>query len=308
MSDDDEPSLPQEKTEQELEDRHGLELKEMETKRQAHMEAAKAAAGKGKKAKEKIEAAEREAETWEYKLKTRQQGELELLLEHLGGSGGGESSAKATGYEAKEVAAAAGSPTPEEDEAERARRKKEKAMNKKQNKAGKEAARDAEKEREKREAGPSQRQLELLALTQQLAVLKPAMRIQEVAADGNCLYRSIGEQLGRTGQSRSYEEVRAICAKALRKREDDYAPFAELKEGEDFSAYCNRVESSADWGGHLELRALSDELAARIMVHRAEEKEPLVLGEAAGVLLQVAYHRHYYALGEHYNSVVPRDA
>eukprot|EP00439_Symbiodinium_sp_Y106_P060456 s2496_g8.t3 len=43
---------------------------------------------------------------------------------------------------------------------------------------------------------------------------------------------------------------------------EGYAPFAELKEGEDFEGYCGRVESSADWGGELELRALADALKA----------------------------------------------
>ena len=34
------------------------------------------------------------------------------------------------------------------------------------------------------------------------------------------------------------------------------------QEGEDFEGYCQRVESSADWGGELELRALADAMKA----------------------------------------------
>jgi len=93
----------------------------------------------------------------------------------------------------------------------------------------------------------------------------------------------------------------------LRKGSENFSPFAELADGEDFEGYCSRVEKSADWGGELELRALADELCVRIVVHRADE-EPLVLGEKASAedpQLQVAYHQHYYALGEHYNSVIP---
>lgn len=80
----DEPSLPQESTEEELEERHAKELSELEAKMHAHVEAVKASAGKGKKGKEKVEVAEREVEEWSYKLHTQQQAELELLLENLG--------------------------------------------------------------------------------------------------------------------------------------------------------------------------------------------------------------------------------
>lgn len=307
MSDEeDEPSLPPEKTEEELEERHDRELQELESKKQAHIEAA-SASGKGKKAKEKLDAATREAEKWEYKLRERQKAEMDLLLDHL--SGGASKK-----LEVEEVPSPeSGKGVPEENEEAKAQRKKDKAMQKKQNKAAKEAEIEAEREREKREAGPSRRQLENMALGKQLAKLKPPMRVEEVAADGHCLYRSVGQQIKLIRPDVHawtrpadciHEEVRAICANALRRRQDDYAPFAELKDGEDFGGYCNRVESSGDWGGELELRALADELKVKITVHRAEENN-LVLGEAAGLPLQVAYHRFYYALGEHYNSVVP---
>lgn len=313
MSDDEgEPSLPAERTEEDLEARHETEKQEMKKKKQAHIEAVTASAGKGKKAKEKIEVATREAEDWEYKLHVRQQAELDLLQEHLGG--GDASGSKAPAADVKETSAAAESKPAEEDEAERAQRKKEKALLKKQGKANKQAEKEAEKEREKLEAGPSQRLLENLALARQLTALSPPMRVQEVAADGHCLYRSIGEQLDfvwpgsqkwKREPEHRHEEVRALCAKALRRNADDYAPFAELKDEEDFEGYCSRVEHSGDWGGHLELRAIADALRVRILVHRAEESEPLVMGDAPGAPLQVAYHQHYYDLGEHYNSILP---
>lgn len=103
-----------------------------------------------------------------------------------------------------------------------------------------------------------------------------------------------------------HEEVRLICAKALREHPDDYAPFAELADDEDYAGYCSRVDETAAWGGQLELRAIADALGARIIVHRAEDSEPLVLGVGEGAPLQISYHQYYYALGEHYNSVMPK--
>ena len=74
------------------------------------------------------------------------------------------------------------------------------------------------------------------------------------------------------------------------------------------------------WGGHPELRALATALLTPIIVHEAGAP-PLVIApitdehlrsgiQASGPAsstsagLQLSFHRHYYALGEHYNSVV----
>jgi len=318
MAADDEMALPPERTLAELEERHEKEAAEVEEKASAHVEAARAAGGKGKKAKAAIEAAEREADQWKYDLQERHKAEVEMLEEHLAQGGNDAACAPAIAAEplAAPDAAAAPALTAEEEEAERARRKKEKAQKKKQGREARQAEHEAELDRERRQAGPSRRLLESAALATKLAKLRPPLRVLEVAADGNCLYRAVGDQLRKARPDlyawkrkpeEVHEEVRALCAGALRKRADEYSPFAELKEGEDFVGYCDRVERSADWGGELELRALADELHARILVHRAEEAEPLALGEAAdeGPPLQVTYHRHYYALGEHYNSVEP---
>ena len=68
--------------------------------------------------------------------------------------------------------------------------------------------------------------------------------------------------------------------------------------------------STHEWGGQLELQALTQILKAPITVHEAG-KEPVLMGaggEGGGgggaAALQLSYHRHAYSLGEHYNSVV----
>jgi len=170
-------------------------------------------------------------------------------------------------------------------------------------------------EKEKLNAGPSQRALEREAISQQLSKQTPPLAVLEVIGDGHCLYRALADQLRRfrpdlhqwaKAPDAAHEEMRAVCARALRERRDSYEPFAELVDGEDFAGYCSRVERSADWGGELELRALADELHARILVYRADSPAPLELGEdrRGGEPLRVTYHRHWYALGEHYNSAV----
>lgn len=69
-----------------------------------------------------------------------------------------------------------------------------------------EKARDKERERESRiaeenaNAGPSARQVEMDTI---LKVLPSDLRIVEVPADGNCLYRAVGAQCGK-----DYQQIR----------------------------------------------------------------------------------------------------
>lgn len=97
-----------------------------------------------------------------------------------------------------------------------------------------------------------------------------------------------------------------ICADALINKEEEYAPFCEYTDSiTSFEQYAERVRSSSEWGGHLELRALSEGLKRPLVVYSAAQPK-LVMGDADGenpVLL--SYHLHYYSLGEHYNQVVP---
>eukprot|EP00929_Paragymnodinium_shiwhaense_P013889 TRINITY_DN121737_c0_g1_i1.p1 TRINITY_DN121737_c0_g1~~TRINITY_DN121737_c0_g1_i1.p1 ORF type:complete len:331 (+),score=89.83 TRINITY_DN121737_c0_g1_i1:71-994(+) len=298
----------------ELEARQEQEVEEMDVKCREHLAAVTASAGKGKKAKEKIDQAERECEQWRYEMNTRHEEEFEELAALV--AGGKAPAVEAEEEDAGGKADAGDGMTAAEREAESIRKKKEKAAKKRQQKSDKEKDKREAVEREKAEAGPSARELELEAITARLKACKPrALRVHEVAADGHCLYRSIADQITRVrpdahkfklGSERAYEEVRSLCADTLRKDPDSYSPFAELADGEDFEGYCNRVENTACWGGELEIRALADALRVQVLVHRAEAADPLELGapRAGDAPLQVAYHRHYYALGEHYNSVV----
>lgn len=91
---------------------------------------------------------------------------------------------------------------------------------------------------------------------------------------------------------------------------EQFAPFLLPEDQEEdaeayYERYCCELESTAAWGGHLELSALADALQRHITVH-AVGMAPLSLGEAHGAAsgppLQLCYLRHAFGLGEHYNS------
>lgn len=88
--------------------------------------------------------------------------------------------------------------------------------------------------------------------------------------------------------------------------EDSLSPFCEYTdEIPDYATYCNRVRNSADWGGHLELRALSIALKRPILVYSTQAPLRIEEESSDGEPIRLSYHLNYYALGEHYNQVVP---
>lgn len=107
--------------------------------------------------------------------------------------------------------------------------------------------------------------------------------------------------------------IGALCADKLASAEAEYSPFAECGDIS-YEEYVKRVKSSAQWGGQLELRALSSALNRPIVVYSADTA-PLTMDDDSGnhrddkirepILL--SFHRHYFALGEHYNFLVRKD-
>jgi OTU domain-containing protein 6 len=198
-----------------------------------------------------------------------------------------------------------------EDDARGKQQKPSKAMARKAKRAAEEAAREARIEAEKAALGPSAQAMESEVLRSRLAPL--GLRVKEIRADGHCLYRSIDDQLVKvtgSGHEGGYEGLRATCAATMRDDEDSFRPFigncAEKtpEADERWREYVREVESTAMWGGQLEIMALSKALRRRIQVFSAT-MPVVVMGEDFDEdgALRVAYHQHAFGLGEHYNSV-----
>jgi len=156
-----------------------------------------------------------------------------------------------------------------------------------------------------------QRGLEYQALNCRLAPLQ--LRIKEVPPDGNCLYHAVADQLGSLGRPEcSSRELRLLCSDFMRAHVDDFLPFVpaeELSEAGSFERLCDRVRDTAEWGGQVELQALSAALQRPIEVYTADAP-PISSGAqfAGQASLRLSFHRHAYSLGHHYNSVVPAES
>lgn len=127
-------------------------------------------------------------------------------------------------------------------------------------------------------------------------------------------YRSLADQLKFSKiesidlcDDIDFARLRQIAAAYLQSHSEDFAPFLGMDAASiEFQEYCAKVESvsGAEWGGQIELRALAAALERQIHVY--DSSTPLlVMGQDFPDCnpLKVTYHRHYYSLGEHYNSV-----
>ena len=180
-------------------------------------------------------------------------------------------------------------------------KKKSKSAKRRQKKEEQEKERDQRIADERAGAGPSAREVEVDQLTQQLAPL--GLGVEDIPADGHCLYRAVARQLQlQSDSSCDYLVCRSTAAAYIRSHAADFQPFI---EGSSLSEYAHKVETSNEWGGHLEISALSHANKRTIAIFRAAAPLLLIGEEYAhnGPRLELSYHKHYYGLGEHYNSV-----
>lgn len=286
----------------ELQAKHKKEIKTLEADRRTAIKKIKGTAGKGKKGKEILAAAESE---WDEKHKALLQKHAEEIATVM------PTTSTNTNNELSDATVQTANIKDETKEEEEVARQKAlaKKLRKKQAKLEKELAREENIARQMANA-PNPRQIEIDAIME-LYLNQEQMEIEEVKADGNCLYRAIAKQLEILGLGDyDYEKVRNLCSEEMMKHRDEYEPFADLHEMDvsSFEEYVDKVRCSNEWGGHLELRALAHGLKKVIKVYSTEgplEIKSDGVNEEDGTIT-LSFHRNYYALGEHYNSVVKK--
>uniref|UniRef100_A0A2P2JRL6 OTU-like cysteine protease family protein n=1 Tax=Rhizophora mucronata TaxID=61149 RepID=A0A2P2JRL6_RHIMU len=194
-------------------------------------------------------------------------------------------------------------------------------------KRGKRARQEAEREKriqEEQSSLVSDRMIEDGKLETKLEPL--GLTVNGIKPDGHCLYRAVEDQLALLSGGSSpytYQELREMVAAYMRENVSDFTPFFlsdnPLEEDSDsspadrFENYCKEIESTAAWGGQLELGALSHCLRRHIRilsgsfpdVEMGKEYEPDGGTGSSTASIMLSYHKHAFGLGEHYNSVVP---
>lgn len=189
------------------------------------------------------------------------------------------------------------------DDIKKPEARESKAQKRRDKKAEKERQRLEDIERQEAENLSGQRNLEQEAITRLLGAR--GLTLHQIASDGDCMFAGLVHQLSLAGGVSSVSELRQQTAAELRTNSGQYLPFLSLSP-EQFEVYCTKMGSTPEWGGQVELLALSSVLGRSIEVIQAEGP-PMVVGEHfTGPRLLLSYHRHAYGLGEHYNSVRPK--
>ncbi|MCJ1261878.1 hypothetical protein MMC22_001747 [Lobaria immixta] len=143
---------------------------------------------------------------------------------------------------------------------------------------------------------------------------------KDIRPDGHCLYAAIADQLtdakidltpnieiGFTSQNdqsaeAGYKVVRKAAASYILGHPDDFVSFLE----QPLEEYITSIRDTAEWGGHLELMALAQAYGVNINVLQGDGKvEKIECGKETSDSKQLwlAYYRHSFGLGEHYNSL-----
>ncbi|WOG85041.1 hypothetical protein DCAR_0104227 [Daucus carota subsp. sativus] len=306
-----EDALPKvEETREEMLSRHRKEISQLQNKEISM----KKAAAKGSKAEQKTKKKQVEEEIAQLSTKLKEKHAEELAL--LGYS---SNNGKEKGNLDTLVKAIAGVSV--KNQADHS--KPSKSVKRREKRAQEEAARE-QRIQEEQSSIVSDRMIEDEKLEKKLEPL--GLTVNEIKPDGHCLYRAVENQLAvLSGGSSpySFQELRKMVAAYMRKHAPEFIPFflsenqasgdSDDAVAERFENYCKEVESTAAWGGQLELGALTHCLRKHIMIFSGSFPDVEMGKEyrsdnwtaSSGSSIMLSYHRHAFGLGEHYNSVVP---
>ena len=141
------------------------------------------------------------------------------------------------------------------------------------------------------------------------------LRVHEIDADGDCLYRAVEHQLSLAHDADellSFQDIRNRTSEHMLQNSANFLPFLLDDDGDllsetGYQNYCQRIAKTKEWGGHLELTAISQFTKKPIHIYQADNDRPIKIEppiDAKKQPMLLSFHKHLYHLGEHYNSLV----
>jgi len=137
---------------------------------------------------------------------------------------------------------------------------------------------------------------------------------KSIRPDGHCLFSAVADQLSQLSiplgaetdtelrEDQRYKLVRKAAAKYIEEHPDEFAGWLD----EPLESYAEKIRDTAEWGGHLELLALAKTYKVEICVLQDGASQSIEPGDEASKepeKIWLAYYRHGFGLGEHYNSL-----
>ena len=116
-----------------------------------------------------------------------------------------------------------------------------------------------------------------------------------IRGDGNCLFRSVAEQL--EGNEEYYQKYREICVDYMVNNKEVFIPF--LEDSTSIDEYIEKISKDGEWGGNLEIYALSMALEVNFCIYIPDKPCSVVKNwENPKQNIFLIYHN-----GKHYNSL-----
>ncbi|CAH6723150.1 OTU domain-containing protein 2 [[Candida] jaroonii] len=147
------------------------------------------------------------------------------------------------------------------------------------------------------------RSIEINTMNELLKLNK--LKVFEVNADGNCLFNSIRDQLALKHElNLTIEELRIKASAYILAHPDDFIPFLmEKDEIIDIEEYCKKLSTTTMWGSDIEILAFSKIFDCPIEVYLVGANKLMFNDEGIESVLKIAFYKHSFGLGEHYNSL-----
>lgn len=89
--------------------------------------------------------------------------------------------------------------------------------------------------------------------------------IYDMAADGNCLFRSMWDQLDGTSDTEDHRKLRSVIMDKIEEEKDFFSLF--IEDDEPFEDYMRRMRNDG-WGGNVEMQACSVLFKCNIRVYQ----------------------------------------
>lgn len=119
--------------------------------------------------------------------------------------------------------------------------------------------------------------------------------IKEVDGDGNCLFRSVSDQLENTEHNHKYYREKTV--EYMRDNMDKFKPF--IEDDQTVEEYIDEMSKNKEWGGNLEIYAMSMALHVNFYIYIYQH--PIYIVKTCDDPKQnvmLTYHD-----GKHYNSL-----
>lgn len=132
---------------------------------------------------------------------------------------------------------------------------------------------------------------------------KSGLQVIQIGGDGNCLFRSIADQLD--GDQTKHVYYRKTAVDYIKRNPDQFKPFlndSDYEEDEDpIEVYCKQMAKDSKWGGQHEINALAQKCKFNVFMHQVGSPSLMHVFHNPiedYPIVHLSYHR-----GCHYNSV-----